>query len=270
VFNLKFAITGKGGVGKTTITALLAQAFTNKGYKLFVVDADPSPSLGNALGIPETTMNELTPISEMLDLIEERTGVRPGSGYGAMFKLNPQVDDIPNKYSVVSPTGIKLLVVGTIKAAEAGCFCPENALLKRLLKHLILSKEEILIMDMEAGIEHLGRGTVKLMDLLIIILEPGLRSIKVAEQIKKLGEDLGIKKFGAILNKIQDQTRDESMISAKLSKLDIPIIGSLPFNEKLVQADLEGIPLYKIEGCEQIFLEINEIQNRIESMITDE
>ncbi len=270
MIELKIAITGKGGVGKTTITALLAQAFVDKGYKLFVVDADPSPSLGYALGIEENTLKNLTPISEMLDLIEERTGVRPGSGYGAMFKLNPQVDDIPDKYSVISPNGIKLLVVGTIKAAEGGCFCPENALVKRLLKHLILSEKEILIMDMEAGIEHLGRGTVKMMDLLIIVLEPGLRSIKVAEQIRKLGEDLGIKKFGAILNKVQDQSRDELIISEKLSKLNIPIIGTLPFNQRLVQADLEGTPIYMINDSDQLFQRITNIQTNIESIINND
>lgn len=264
---MKFAISGKGGVGKTTVAALLARALAQKKYKIFMVDADPSPSLGVALGISEDVLASVTPISEMLDLIQERTGVRPGSGYGAMFKLNPKVDDIPEKYSVTNPDGIKLLVVGTIKAAEAGCFCPENALVKRLLKHLILSKEEALIMDMEAGIEHLGRGTVKEMDLLVIVLEPGMRSIKVAEQIKKLGHELGITRFGAVLNKVQDKNRDEKIIGDRLSALSIPILGSIPFNQNLVQADLEGLPPYSMTGNDDVLDEISKISSRIEGLI---
>jgi len=264
---LKLAITGKGGVGKTTITALLAHVLAKDGYKIFLVDADPAPNLGSALGIPEAVLEDITPISEMLDLISERSGVRPGSGYGAIFKLNPRVDDIPDKFSITNPDGIKLLVVGTIKAAESGCFCPENALLKRLLKHLILSSEEVLIMDMEAGIEHLGRGTIKTMDLLIIVLEPGMRSIKVAEQIKRLGTELGIEKFGAILNKVQDPKRDEKIIGDKLSNLSIPILGTITFNKNLVQADLTGLPPYEIKDNKEIIKEMEKIQTKIETLI---
>jgi CO dehydrogenase maturation factor len=219
------------------------------------------------MGISESVLKELTTISEMSDLIHERTGIPPGSSYGAIFKLNPKVDDIPDKFAVETEDGIKLLVVGTIKAAGAGCFCPENALIKRLLKHLILAQEEILIMDMEAGIEHLGRGTIKSMDLLIIVLEPGLRSIKVAEQIKHLGEELGISRFGAILNKVQDATRDQKIIGERLSELSIPILGAIPFNTNLITADLTGKPPHEVKGNDDMLSEVEKIRTEIQNLI---
>ena len=249
------------------MAVLLARAFAISGYKLFLVDADPSPSLGSALGIAEEELDKLTPISEMSGLIQERTGVAPGTSYGVMFQLNPKVDDIPARFSVAGPEGIRLLVVGSIKAAGTGCFCPENALVRRLLKHLIVAREEILIMDMEAGIEHLGRGTVKAMDILIIVLEPGMRSVKVAEQIRRLGEELGIKRYGAILNKAQAPRKDEKVIKKKLAKLRIPILGTVPFNTNLVQADLDGIPLAEMESAETVTEHIDKIRSKIEAIV---
>jgi CO dehydrogenase maturation factor len=159
------------------------------------------------------------------------------------------------------------LIVGTIKAAGGGCFCPENALVRRLIHHLVLAKEEILIMDMEAGIEHLGRGTVKAMDILLIILEPGLRSIKVAQQIKKLGGELGIRRFGAILNKVQNLKEDREKVEKRLAELDIHLIGSLPFNKELVQGDLDGTPPFEIEDNQYILNEIEAIREYIEKIV---
>jgi CO dehydrogenase maturation factor len=177
------------------------------------------------------------------------------------------VDDIPETFALKGPDGIRLLVVGTIKAAGAGCFCPENALVRRLIHHLVLAKEEILIMDMEAGIEHLGRGTVKVMDILLIILEPGLRSIKVAHQIKKLGEELGIKRFSAILNKVQNTKKDKEKVEKRLVELDIQLIGCLPFNKGLVEGDLDGTPPFEIEGNQDILNEIEKIRESIEIIV---
>ena len=198
---LRIAISGKGGVGKTTLTVLLSKLFVDEGLKVIVIDADSSPNLSAALGIPREQAEAIIPLSSMSDLIEERTGVRPGSSYGQMFKLNPKVDDLVEKFGVETEDNIKLLVLGTITTAGSGCFCPENALVKRLIRHMVLKRNEVLIMDMEAGVEHLGRGTTQNIDVLITVVEPGLRSVTIAKRIKTLAEELDLKKTFAVLNK---------------------------------------------------------------------
>jgi len=176
---MKIAISGKGGVGKTLLAASLSQIFAWAGYSVIAIDADPDANLASTLGYPNP--EEITPISELGDLIEERTGMKPGQS-GAFFKLNPKVDDLPEDYSV-KLDGIKLMVMGRIKRGGTGCYCPEGALLQALLSHLLIHRDEVVILDMEAGIEHLARGTAKSVDRLIVVVEPGRRSIETAGTI---------------------------------------------------------------------------------------
>ena len=231
---MKIAISGKGGVGKTTLAACLARYYAENNYKVIAVDADPDANLASALGLGYEEASKITPLTEMSKLVEERTGAKPG-GYGAYFKLNPKVDDIPQKFGI-DINGVRLLVAGTIKAGGSGCYCPENILLKRLFGHLIISADEVVILDMEAGIEHLSRGTCESVDILIVVIEPGLRSIQTARAVRKMSEDLGIKSLFIIINKLK-KSEEKKLIEENLK--DFKILGGLPYREKVRESDLK-------------------------------
>jgi CO dehydrogenase maturation factor len=233
---LKLAIGGKGGVGKTTITSLLARciAYTDKTKKVIAVDADPVTNLAAGLGIDET--EPITPVSELKDLILERTGAEPGT-MGGFFTLNPKVDDIPDRFSR-EKDGVKLLVMGTVQSGGAGCICPESTMLKALMNHLVLVRNEVVVMDMEAGIEHLGRGTSGSMDGLVIVVNPGQRSRVAADKIKKMGKDIGIKDIYVIGNRIKSE-QDKTLIEDSMK--DFKILGFIPEYEEVANADREGI-----------------------------
>jgi len=249
VLTVKIAVSGKGGVGKTTVAAYLARLLARDGKNVLAVDADPSPSLASALGVPADVRSKLIPITKMSELIEERTGVAPASStpegtdiaatsFGKFFVLNPKVDDIADKFAVKCKDNVKLLVLGTIETGGSGCFCPENAILKSLLRNLIITKEEFVVLDMEAGTEHLGRGTAKGLDLLLIVVEAGTRSIETATRIKKLATDIGIKNIALVINKVPSET-DEKEIIETLSTLDLPVFAILPFKTEFIEADLK-------------------------------
>jgi CO dehydrogenase maturation factor len=196
---IKIAISGKGGVGKTTLSGTLARLFARNGYDVLAIDADPSMNLASALGI-ETGPK---PLTEYKELIDERAG-----GPAGVFKLNPKVDDIVEKFGVVGPDNVKLLVLGTIERGGSGCMCPASSFLKALMRHVILKINSVVILDMEAGIEHLGRGTTKGIDYMIIVIEPGARSIDTAGRIAELGRQIGISKFGVVINKAGNEVKD--------------------------------------------------------------
>lgn len=231
---MKIAITGKGGVGKTTLAAGLAILFSGRGEKVFAIDADPDANLALSLGFPNPS--QIKPLIEMKQLIEERTGTKSG-GFNPYFKLNPRVDDIPEKYFACYK-GIRLAVMGTVRGGGLGCACPENAFLKALLGHLILERREIVILDMEAGIEHLGRGTARGVDKMIIVVEPGTRSIETASRIKHLAEDIGIKDMAIVGNKIRHNS-DKEFLKAHMP--DFSFLGFIQYDEKILEADLNNI-----------------------------
>jgi len=236
---MKIAITGKGGVGKTTLTALLGQHYADMGLEVMVVDADPSPCLAGALGLPADLRSKLCPIVEMDELIEERTGAKPGT-IGGFFTLNPRVDDIPERFSVVH-RGVRLLEMGSVDMGGSGCICPESAMLKTLFTHLLFRNDEVLLLDMYAGVEHLGRATVDFVDAMLVVVEPTRRSLGTAAQIKKLANDIGLTKLFLVGNKIRN--KEESKF-VKAETPGIPVIGFLPADLKVQEADRLGIPVY--------------------------
>jgi CO dehydrogenase maturation factor len=229
--SLKIAIGGKGGVGKTTVTALLARCLaTDTNNKVIAIDADPVANLAAGLGIPED--QPITPISQLTELIAERTGAKPGT-MGGFFTLNPKVDDIPDRFSR-ERDGVKLLVMGTVQSGGSGCICPESTILKALMNHLVLFRDDIVIMDMEAGVEHLGRATSASVDALIIVVNPGARSRAAADKIRKLGRDIGIKNIIVLGNRVKGE-EDRELIRSSLA--DFEILGFLPEQEEIVAAD---------------------------------
>lgn len=256
---MKLAITGKGGVGKTTLTALLAQSYADMGRQVLAVDADPSPCLAGALGFPSELRSQLKPIAEMDALIEERTGAKPGT-VGGFFTLNPRVDDIPERFSVLH-RGVRLLEMGSVGIGGSGCICPESAMLKTLFTHLLFREDDILLLDMYAGVEHLGRATVDFVDAMLVVVEPTRRSLGTAKQIKKLANDIGLQRLYLVGNKLRN---DEEARFLESETPNIPLLGYLPADLKVQEADRLGIPVYDhVEGLKIATHKITEMLNEL-------
>jgi CO dehydrogenase maturation factor len=245
---MKLAVSGKGGVGKTTFAALLIRTLSRKGKKVLAIDADPDANLGSALGIPEA--EKITPISEMKDLVFERTGAQPGS-IGGYFSLNPKVDDLPDALSA-KLENIKVMRLGGVQKGGAGCICPESSLLKALVRHIVLQRDEVVVMDMEAGIEHLGRATAQNVDRLIVVVEPGRRSIDTAEHIRKLASEIKLDNIAIVGNKIRND-RDREFLQEHLPGFEF--LGFLPFDNALIEADLQGVSPFDVDCASKAVVE---------------
>ncbi len=235
---MKLAVSGKGGVGKTTFSALLARTLSDRGKTVLAIDADPDANLAAALGIADS--EKITPIADMKEMIFERTGAQPGT-IGGFFKLNPKVDDIPDTLST-RLGNIKLMRLGSVKKGGGGCLCPESTLLKALVTHVVLGRDEVVIMDMEAGIEHLGRATAQAVDKLIVVVEPGRRSIDTAEHIKRLASEIYLKNIAIVGNKIRG-AKDEAFLRSNLNGFEF--LGFMPYDNALIEADLTGSSPYE-------------------------
>ncbi len=230
---MKVAITGKGGVGKTTLSSTLARLYADEGRTVLAVDVDPDANLGLALGLSQEEVDKIVPISKMRTLVEERTGANDANKF---FKLNPYVADIPEKYSK-DINGVKLLVMGTVDVGGSGCVCPEHVMIKSVLANLTYRKNDVVIMDMEAGLEHLGRGTAMNMDQFIVVIEPGARSVQTYRNVKRLAADLGVKQVRVVANKVRDE-QDEAFIRNAIPTEDL--LGIMHYNPEVIDADRQG------------------------------
>jgi CO dehydrogenase maturation factor len=254
---MKIAVTGKGGVGKTTFAAILARLYADEGRKVLAADVDPDANLGLALGFSEEVLDSIVPISRMRKLVEERTGANAENQF---YKLNPKVDDIPDTYGKIC-NGVKLLVLGTVETGGSGCVCPEHVMLKRIINNMVLHRDDVVIMDMEAGLEHLGRGTTESMDQFIVVIEPGARSVQTYKNVKRLAHDLGVEKVHVVANKVRNE-EDEAFIRAKIPAEDL--LGLVHYNTEVIDADRKGCSPY--DFSRSAVEEIKKIKEKIDKI----
>lgn len=251
---MKIVIAGKGGVGKTTISGTISRVFSNKGYNIIAVDSDPSMNMHTSIGVENPI-----PISKLKDIIAKRAVISPG-----IFKMNPKVDDIPEKYSAVKEN-IKLLVMGTVEEGGQGCICPETTFLRALLKHLVLKRDEILILDTEAGVEHLGRKVAENFNMMLVVVEPSGKAIETANRIFELSKDIGVKKIFGIGNKVSNEVQKEYI----QSNLAFPVLEHIPLDQEVINGDMEGKPLFEIRKNSPARDKIVEISEKIEKIIKE-
>ncbi len=237
---MKIAVAGKGGVGKTFIAGTLARMLARDGYNVLAVDADPNINTASSLGIESEVADKIIPLSDNDTLIEEKTGVTPGRSYGSVFRLTPTVSDIVDKFGVVGPDGVQLLVMGTVKGGNTGCMCPSNALLRVLVQHLLIQRQDILIMDMVAGLEQLGRGPARRMDAMLVVVEPRMKSVDTVRRTLKLAKDIEVREVLAVGNKVGNE-KERMFIEEWMAKLGIPLAAYGPYDESVAEADMLGI-----------------------------
>ncbi len=252
---MKIAVSGKGGVGKSTIAAALSLLLARRGKKVLALDADPDANLAAALGIPALNRDKIITIAQQRALIEERTGAKIGE-YGGMFKLNPEVSDIADAYAY-HHSGVALLVLGAVEGGGSGCACAESTLLRALVSDLVLRRNEALVMDMEAGIEHLGRATASGVDVMVMVVEPGQRSIDTAKRIASMAQEIGIRDIRLAANKVRTADDLDYIVGALK---EFPLLGSIPFSGKMIQADRDGFSV--LDGLDEDMLRVFEVMAR--------
>lgn len=257
---MKIAIAGKGGVGKTFVSATLSRLLARDGYEVLAVDADPNLNLGYSLGIEYNEANSIVPLSDNEELVKEKTGVAPEEALGNMFNMNPRVNDIVDRFAVKAPDDVKLLVMGTVKGGGSGCMCGANALLRVLLQHMLIQRGEVLIMDMVAGLEHIGRGTARRMDAMLVVIEPRMKSVDTVRRILRMAEEIEVGTVLAVGNKVL-RKKDENFIREKMGELEVPVISIIPYDQSVADADMEGKPVIDYDQNAPAVLAVKELED---------
>lgn len=265
----RIVVTGKGGAGKTTIAAILSRIFAKKGYKVLAVDEDPQMNLPYALGIHPEIADTIIPLSRNADYIEERTGARPGVGWGLMLRLNPDVDDVVDKFGVLGPDNVRVLVMGTVVQAATGCLCPENALLDAVMNYIVLRENEVIVMDTQAGMEHFGRAMAKGFQHAIIILTPSFNSVQVGLHLTKLANELDIKHIYLVINKVRDEYDVKKVENLLMNSQNIryDAIEIIPYDDVLLDIEPSIEPLVNGEIVSEITGKIIDIVKMIEEEV---
>ncbi len=232
---MKIAVSGKGGVGKTLVAATLASYFAHKNARTLAIDADPSPNLAMMLGLTSEESQKIVPISENKDLIESKTG----TGYSGVFKLNFTVDDVARNYSLKTPSGVNLIVMGTVQSMGSGCTCAANAVVRALLRHLIVERDEFVILDMEAGIEHIGRGTARHVDAMLVVTDANQKSLETARHIIELAKAAQMKYVFLVGNKVANETHEKAIMSYA-DRNNLSLLHCIPYDSVIFESGIRG------------------------------
>jgi CO dehydrogenase maturation factor len=260
---MKIAVSGKGGVGKTLVAGTIARLFARDGFNVLAIDNDSAMNLSYTLGIEDEIKSKIVPISEMKPMIEERTSVK-GAGAG-VYNINPKVSDIPDRFKVTGPDNLQLLVLGGIEEPASGCLCPENALIRTLLFNLLVKRNEVIVVDFEAGLEHLGRGTAKGIDVMLVVTEPSQKSLDLCSKIIDLSKKLGVVNIFLIANKVLDESQ-LSAINDRIKSWEIPLYHSIPFDLEIGKADLNGNSPLDYNNKSEAIVSIGRLYDKLKNL----